>query len=334
MKKFLLLILLVLINISLFASSLQREASPASVTVGSSYFVGELGAQWTLGSDHLPVGGRIGSIHFGIWNILDRSALHYIESNTQGLRDSAILLNNIPMDNNRLSLRESIILDQIFQMLHHSSHPRSLLALQETSADVYEELQKQLPENLQLIPDSVEDLKHGDVFVYDTSIFEFVDIQCAHYKITPREDGNTYMTLTLREKNTQRIYRFVQSHVPGGPDERSLPARVELADAVIGDYDLEAITIVIGDMNRPPQELIDLFEVAALRHGLVEQPFEILLPPYATHVNTHLEASWIDNILIAIPLHEKGEVSYEAAQDASELFPELQETLELLKSKM
>ena len=98
------------------------------------YPVGELGAQWTLGSDHLPVGGTMGSIHFVMWNILNTNALHHILGNGQGLRDSFIITANIPLQDN-LTLRESIIINQIFEMIQHPTHPRSLLVGQQISLE-------------------------------------------------------------------------------------------------------------------------------------------------------------------------------------------------------
>lgn len=295
------------------------------------YPVGELGARWTLGSDHLPVGGTVGSIHFVMWNILNTDALHHILGNGQGLRDSFIITANIPFSDN-LTLRESVVIGQVFEMIHHATHPRSLLALQETSENVYQKLQTSLPSNLQLLPTDVEDLKHGDIFIFDKNIFDFIDFKCVQYESKRTKHGNTYMTLTLLEKDTQILYKFVQSHVPGGPDINSKPARIELANAVIGDHNPEAISVVLGDMNRSPDYFIDEFETAARVCGLESQPFEIMWPPYATHINTHREASWIDNIFIAIPRGYKPEIHSEVTGDAHAFFTDLKDTVDLLKS--
>lgn len=309
----------------------SANENPDEKTSTRFYPVGELGAQWTLGSDHLPVGGTIGSIHFVMWNILNTDALHHILGNGQGLRDSSIITANIPFQDN-LTLRESVIIDQIFEMIQHRTHPRSLLALQETSENVYKKLQESLPANLQLLPMDVEELKHGDIFIFDKTIFDFIDFKCAQYKNKQSKHGNTYMTLTLQEKDTQILYKFVQSHVPGGPDINSLSARIELANAVISDYNAEAISVVLGDMNRSPDYFIKNFESAALEHGLELQPFEIMWPPYATHINTHMEASWIDNILIATPSAFESIVHSEVTSEGSAFFTGLQDVLDLLES--
>lgn len=51
--------------------------------------------------------------------------------------------------------------------------------------------------------------------------------------------------------------------------------------------------------------------------------------PYPTHINTHMEASWIDNIFISNPYPQ---IESHITKDGSELFKELQPTLDLLES--
>lgn len=321
-------------SIAFFIICLMNPFHPAGAEEKSStrfYPVGELGSQWTLGSDHLPVGGTIGAVHFVMWNILNTNALHHIEGNGQGLKDSFIMTANTPLQDN-LTLRESVIIDQIFEMIQHPTHPRSLLALQETSEDVFLKLKESLPSHLRLLPTDVNDLKHGDIFIFDSEMFDFVDFKSTQYKDKQTPHGNTYMTLTLLEKETNILYRFVQSHVPGGPDANSLPSRLEFANAVMSDFNPQAITIILGDMNRSPDYFIKHFESAAQEQGLESQPFEIMWPPYATHINTHKEAAWIDNILIALPPTHKSTLPMQVSDKASDFFIDLQETLELLES--
>lgn len=295
------------------------------------YPVGELGERWTLGSDHLPVGGTIGSLHFVLWNILSTDALHYIEENGQGLKDSFITAANLPSEGG-LTVREAAILDQIFFMMEHPTHPRSLLALQETSEEVYKALKERLPPSFEMLPAEVEDLKHGDVFIYDTKKFEFLDFKWAQYQDKQTKHGNTYMALSLRETTSGMTYRWIQSHVPGGPDLNSMPSRLELADFVIQEYDPNAITVVLGDMNRGPELFMELFHNAALKQGLESNPFTALPSPYASHVNTHREASWIDNIFVFIPLEPLPQTHAEVNSHPDDFFPGLKETVDLLDS--
>ncbi len=177
---------------------------------------------------------------------------------------------------------------------------------------------------MQLLPSNVEDLKHGDIFIYYTNIFEAIDLHTEHYKIHP---SNTYMTLTLKEKKTERVYRFVQSHVPRGP-VKGTPAREELAHAIMNDFDPEAITLVMGDMNGAAHLFLEAFEEAAKTSNGHKPPFSNITIPYHTIINTKMHADWIDNLFIANPYPE---VSSSVAQDGSEVFTDLQPVLTLLE---
>lgn len=303
----------------------------SSITVASdqgsseTYSVGELGAAWQFPSDHLPIGGSVGNTNFVMWNILDTKYLNHIVDNTQGLRDSLIMTANIPVsESESMTIREQILVQYILEMIYHPTKPRSLIALEETGEHVFERLLECLPKNMKLIPSTVEEIRHGDIFIYDENIFDFVDFVTANYVIHPR---NSYMTLTLLEKQTGILYRFVQSHVPGGP-VKSDPARAEFAKAIMEDFDPEAITVVMGDMNRPPDFFIKDFEIAA-KNAEIKQPLTNVWIPYPTHINTHKEASRIDNIFIAIPDEN---LKFRVAEGAKDLFNELQPTLDLLES--
>lgn len=318
-------VILLLLATTTCLSALPTQIYSEEKTSTQYYPVGELGKSWTLPSDHLPVGGSVGKVHFVMWNILHTGALHHIVNNGQGLRDSFIMAANIP-DEGSLTLRESVIIDQIFEMINQPTHPRSLIALEETSVEVYQKLQNSLPKNMQLFPPNIGGLAHGDVFIFDTKIFDLIDYSFKKYKCS--KSGNSYMTLTLFEKNTGLTYRFIQSHVPGGPDANSKPARKELADAVMSDFNPQAITIIMGDMNRSPDYFLEDFKIAAANKRM-PQPFQNLWIPYPTHINTSREASWIDNIFIANPYPE---IESQVAKDASVLFMDLQLTLDLLES--
>jgi hypothetical protein len=289
-----------------------------------SYPVGELGALWQFPSDHLPVGGTIGEFHFVLWNILDTKYLQHIVDNGQGLRESLIMQANVPFDQSGLTVREALIVKDILAMVHHSTHPRSLIALEETSKRVYIVLRNCLPEHMHCVPDPLA-IGHGDVFIYDAHLFEYVNFQSKNYQTNRR---NSYSTLTLMEKKTGLTYRFIQSHVPGGP-VHSVPARQEFANGIMQDFDPKAITIVMGDMNHSPDVFTRDFEIAAQKYGLEKQPFESMPIPYSTHVNTQREASWIDNVFLSNPYTE---ISCDVIQDGSELFESMQMTIDLLES--
>lgn len=317
MRK-MLLTLLLMTSTMVHALSIKTAYEEKTSTI--SYPVGELGEQWVLPSDHLPVGATVGNIHFVMWNILSSHALHYIEDNGQGLRDSFIMAANIPTDDeDGLTLREMVIIDNIMEMIEHPTHPRSVLALEEVTLQVYNKLKKILPSNMAMLPYFSQ-----DVFIYDQNVFKLWTWDHLKYANSSK---NTITNLFLREKSTGILYCFVQSHVPGGPAVNSLPARVELSEAILGDFNPKAIKIVVGDMNRSPDYFMNNFAETA-RELDIEQPFQNLPVPYPTHINTHQEASWIDNIFIYNPYTE---IPCQVSEDGSEFFNDLQRTIDLLK---
>lgn len=307
------IVLFVLFVVNFFLINAEEKTSTHSFPVG------ELGEAWDFPSDHLPIGGTIGNIHFAMWNILDTKALHHIIDNGQGLKDSYIVTANIPYDD-LITVREAKVIENVIEMIQHAKYPRSLIALQETGKEVYRRLQEVLPSNMKLYPVNAEEVGHGDVYIYDTNLFEVLSIDKAYYSI---RSHNTMMALKLREKKTGLIYNFMQSHVPGGPIF-SNPARKELAEYVKKHFDPHAITILVGDMNRSSDFFIKNFEQV-----FENQPFTSMDILYPTHINTAKEASWIDNILIAIP---EMDLKVEVAESSAELFQSLQSTIDLLNS--
>lgn len=288
------------------------------------YRVGELGAEWQFPSDHLPVGASIDDIHFALWNTLNTKYLHWIEKNEQGLKNSLIMSSNIPLPgNSNLTLREAIVLVFITKMLNHPEHSRSVLALQEMGEGLLKELSRCLPNYMHVIPEDAAKQKIEDIFLVDTRVFDILDSEISKYTFS----RNTIMTLRLREKASGLKYCFIQSHVPGGP-VNSVPARIEFSNKIMQEYSLDHAIVVLGDMNRSPDFFLSQFEEAAKERGLANQPFVNVEIPYPTHINTHMQASWIDNIFIANPRLQS---EIPVANEGFELFDELQPTLDLLK---
>lgn len=321
-------ILFVLLLSMFHAVAAQAEEMPQGgmeeKTSTQSYFVGELGAAWQFPSDHLPVGGSIGNIHFALWNTLNTKYLHWVEENEQGLKDSLILQANVPIsEDDKLTVREDIVAGYIMKMLQHPTQPRSILAIEEVGQSLYNSLSLRLPDYMQIYPGKADEQKLQDLFIVDTRMFDILDCDISKYSFKE----NTIVKLLLREKNTGLKYCFIQSHVPGGP-ANSLPARIEFAGKVMKEYNPENIFIVLGDMNRSADYFLPHFAQAAREMGLETQPFVVMDIPYPTHVDTHLEASWIDNIFIANPYFQ----IESHPSSGMELLEDVQPTLELLES--
>lgn len=262
------------------------------------YSVGELGVKWQFPSDHLPVGISIGDIHVALWNTLNTRYIYHIHTNHQGLKGSLITTANIPKDlHSQLTVREEMIVDIVLEMLHHPKVPRSLLVLQEVGTEVHKQLKRKLPKQMVIITAFPDDLANGDIYIYDNNRFNYISLKSDSFQIRPR---NTYMTLTLQDRISGELYRFVQSHVPGGP-VASAPARKEWAEEILLNFDPDAVTVVMGDMNRSADFFHrDLQEVAE-DFGLGSHPFQNLWVPYPTHIDTYKRATWIDNFFIYTP---------------------------------
>lgn len=269
------------------------------------YNVGELGEQWLFPSDHLPIGATLGSFHIAFWNNLNKDYLGHIEANTQGLRDSSILKDNVPVDsNNKLTLRELIIGNRVMEMINHSSYPRSLIALQETHADLQDFLSLQIPAHWKLITPLNQSYSQ-DLFLYNTLIFDLISLDSVLYN---ENASKSIFTITLEEKATGKIFRFIQSHVPGGPI-KSKEGCEKFSIEALRQYDPNLTIILMGDMNQSPQVIDQALKSVANANQLLDSPYHYLPIAYPSHINTEAQASWIDHFFVYTPdqeMHIKG----------------------------
>ena len=289
------------------------------------YYVGEIGAQWDFPSDHLPVGASIGNVHFAFWNILNKNAIFHLENNLQGLLESSLISNNVAlMENETITIREILILEMIVKMIEHRTHPRSLIALSEVHRDVIRYLDEILPINWKLISPT-NSPSCQNVFIYDSNIFEFVDFQSVNYTLKPSQ---SIMTLVLKEKKSQNSYKFIQSHIPGGPFA-SLYSIKEFAYEVFQQYNPKMTIVVMGDMNTSPKNIAHALTLEANTKKIFDQPFQYYPTDYPTHIDTNMYASWIDNLFVHNPSKMNHEIT--VSNDPEELFDELIPIITILK---
>lgn len=261
-----------------------------------SYFVGELGTHWQFPSDHLPRGATVGNFHIAFWNILNKKYLNHIVENTQGLRDSSILKDNIPLKKNEsLTVREAISAQIILEMIHHPTHPRSLIGLEETHEDVQKYLKQHLPAHW-VIATPPNQPNSQDLFLYDTNIFEFISLDAVRYS---DKFPKTIFTITLREKTSDKVFRFLQSHIPGGPIN-SAEGCAKFSEEALSQYDPNLTIVLMGDMNQSP-DLIQQSLLEIAEKNTMLQPYSYLPIAHPSHINTKLEASWIDNFFVYSP---------------------------------
>lgn len=214
----------------------------------------------------------------------------------------------------------------VLEMLSHPIKPRALLALQETHISVVKELKHILPKRYTIMTTFDNHIAHGDIFIYDNERFTKVAYKGDYFK----GSRNTWMALTLNDNSTGEQILVVQSHVPGGQVcERYLD---ELAQVVIQEQNLSHITVVMGDQNRPPNCFKSSMLAAILEHGYDTKHQVIDLSiPYPTHVNTHREASWIDNIFVNAPSGYWDNIF--ASSKGEDFFKDLIPMIDLLQKK-
>lgn len=267
-----------------------------TVFANEPYYVGEVGSSWEFPSDHLPRGATIGNFHIAFWNILYKDYLFHIEENTQGLKHSSILRDNVPVNaESSLTVRELISGQMILEMIHHPTQGRSLIALEETHPDVYEFLRKNLSANWKMVTPPGQPTSQ-DLFLYDADVFDFEHVDAVKYS---DKFSKTIFTLTLREKATDQVFRFLQSHIPGGP-VNSVEGCAKFSNEAMNQFDPTMIIVLMGDMNQSPSVIQSALDEAAEKKGIAS-PYSYLPIAHPSHINTKLQASWIDNFFIYSP---------------------------------
>lgn len=268
-----------------------------SIEQNQPYFVGELGKDWQFPSDHLPIGLTLGSFHIAFWNTLNKDYLGHIASNTQGLRDSSILKDNIQVEiNNPLTKRELTVANIIMEMIKHPTHPRSLVVLQETNPDLQDYLSKHIPSGWEIAFPLDQPISQ-DLFLYDTAVFNFISIDSVLYSDTAPK---SIFTVTLEEKASGQIFRFLQSHVPGGP-VKAKEGGEKFSREALRQFDPNLTIVLMGDMNQSPNVIQDILTNASIANGLPSSPYTYLPIDYPSHMNTHMQASWIDHFFVYSP---------------------------------
>ena len=87
---------------------------------------------------------------------------------------------------------------------------------------------------------------------------------------------------------TGKIFRLIQSHVPGGP-LNSPAGCAKFAEVVMQQFDANMIIVLMGDMNQAP-EIIEAALNQAAKDKDMAQPYTYLENPNPTHINTLMEA--------------------------------------------
>lgn len=240
-------------------------------------YVGELQERWKFPSDHLPIGLTLDNLHFASWNVLNTKHIHWvIEKNSQGLSHSMIADEHVFIENSSLTLRDKHVVELILQMIAHPTHPKCILALQESGESFLEELRNKLPSYFEIVA-------NGELaFLFDNRLFE-IHSQEEIFKVFEHEPQKSIQDIILRRFSNGQLFRFINVHLPGDPTK---PAPLELALYLASSFNSSLTTIAMGDMNFTAIEM-----GTALDNAFIDlSPFS-LYSPYCTNISPEVFTS-------------------------------------------
>lgn len=282
----------------LFCTSLSAHPTHTKDKDRGSY-VGQLEEQWTLPSDHLPIGVIHGKERILSWNVLDSAYMDWVmEKNSQGLRNSVIGKEHVLVREKGLTLRAQHVANLICAMEY------DVFGLQEVGTPFIEYLQEILSETYYVAHNGgLAVLIKKEKFTFMTSyslcgIFYPWDKRGIQHVILERKDGT-------------RV-RIINAHLPGDPSKPTPTMFANhLEEMKIDEEDI----IALGDMN---------FRESEMKKALVSTSYTLYSPPYCTNISPFTFTSkTIDHFII----HSDKPV---AVLEPEDILPELKELADLL----
>lgn len=290
------------------------------------HFVGELGEEWQIGSDHLPIGAQIDKTHIGSWNVLNGEYMEWVtDKNSQGINHSMISRLNRPSSVMKgLTVREVVIIHQLVIMTERSERPFEILGLQECSPQFLQGLALLLPNHIGIIYSDPSLMRHDqNVVLYNKNRFHFVAQESSLNVLNVYKDqpGRGLMDLVFQDQLSGEKVQMINSHVLGDPN---LPGRFHFAEYVISHKKSGYLTVALGDMNFIASEMQNAFEVESKKRGIAnsfENPIR-----YYTNIGPDKIAKCIDHLWIS-----PGKAQVEVRADLpDEVLPGLQKIVNLL----
>lgn len=251
---------------------IEAELAPAPVLLPMGSYVGELREKWQFPSDHIPIGMTVEGLNIASWNVLNSAyVLRWMEK--QGLSNSLIMKEHVPVNGTSLTLRDQHAIDCLLEMTSHPTHPRSLFALQECSIAFLNELEMKLPPHFKVVRESTETPKDQNAVIYDTRTYTLKNQKTV---IDVFSERRPFQDL-LFERSGKPV-RIINAHLPGNPPG---PARQEFA-SYLAQVEQDGITLAMGDMN---------FNELEMRTALKDCPEYQLISPYCTNIDPYSKNS-------------------------------------------
>jgi len=252
-------------------------------------YVGEIQERWRFPSDHLPIAITFDDINIASWNVLDANYMEWIiEKNSQGLSRSLIADEHIYLKGSNLTMRECHVIQSILEMIHHPTHPRSLISLQECNKPFINALRKKLPHHMNIISN------HGECLLVNTDLFliEKTKRVTGIFTDTPKRP---FQEVILQRIDTGTRIKLINVHLPGDPQHL---ARFEFCRYLSDTLDPSMITIAMGDMNFNE---LEMDEALAKSTSYGTSPFSIH-SPYCTNISPQtFQSKAIDHFMIYLP---------------------------------
>ncbi len=276
-------------------------------------FVGELGSNWTFSSDHLPVGTKVfgkDDSFFNVvsWNVLNKAYISWVEKDSQGLKDSAIMdMHKVKSKQfTNLTFREEVVISQVIEMIQNKDTPKDVICLQECGLDfavsLKQELKKTCPDIAVLVHPTKGYETDQNITLYNTQVFDYVSTKTTFQDFMQSNSGKTrpLFSALLKHKGDGRLYRFYNVHLPGDPT-RDAPS--ELVEAVKRYDNEDEIVFVLGDMNFSKEA----FDKAFLNVYERGHHFRLISSNYSTNISPksfgrdQLKTKCIDLIYLKSP---------------------------------
>lgn len=269
--------------------------------------VGLLREQWTLPSDHLPIGITLAGINIASWNVLNTEYIKYAIADHSGLNKSTLTLENNIIHIDGLTERDQHVLNLILgEMLVHTQHSRDIIALQECGKAFVHHLKAILPPHMALIP-AAEHETDQSVIIYNTENFNCLNIEVLAGLFTDRPK-RTIMNILLQEKKSKKLYRFLTAHLPWIPDG---PAAKQLADYLkdqLSKNSMDQETMVLmGDLNKTEKAIERSFLDSGLNDFQQISPYSTFIPFFLD--GTYTRSACFDHFFIFANHHVKVEVN-------------------------
>lgn len=247
--------------------------------------VGELHEKFDFPSDHLPIGIEVNGIRIISWNVLNNAYIDWvIEKDSQGLNGSMISKLNIRVNENGLTLRDTIVAEMVKQMMERGH----VVALQECGQPFLEYLHQKIPSGWEMIRSYHQSQENQEVLLYNKIHLSYqTNLSGTFENAYPSEPGRPIPNLYFASANGN--LNIFNCHIPGDANK---PCREELAKYIYEQHKEGSVTIAIGDNNFERHEMMDAYRKAGFTDFSLHAPWKTNIDP-ATKESKGIDCAFV-----------------------------------------